>query len=82
MLRERPHLGPQYLPTEDRKKHTLNYAQILLENQIIDERLNHRIRALNELRRSGAHSKSGTIKKWDAEQVISGIRIIGDSLYN
>ncbi|KMY49196.1 hypothetical protein [Peribacillus loiseleuriae] len=75
-------LGEDYLPKEDRKKYTLNYAQILLNQNVIDERLNHRIRAINELRRGGAHSKTGKIEQWDAEQIISGIRIIVEFIFN
>lgn len=74
-------LGEEYLPKKDNQKYTLNYAQILLENKQIDERLNHRIRSINELRRGGAHSKTGEIEQWDAEQVISGIKIIVESIF-
>lgn len=66
-------LGEKQLPQNNRDKHTLNYATILLDNGIITERMNHRIRALNELRRASAHSKTGIITEWDAEQYLTGI---------
>lgn len=74
-------LGEDYLPKKDNQKYTLNYSQILLDNNKIDERLNHRIRSINELRRGGAHSKTGVIEQWDAEQVISGIKIIVEAIF-
>lgn len=75
-------LGNNFLPKNNREKHTLQYAQILSRNGLIEERLHHRIKSLNELRRSGAHSKTGRIEQWDAEQMISGIKIVVESIFN
>ncbi|MEK5376544.1 hypothetical protein [Paenibacillus sp. FSL P2-0173] len=59
----------------------LTLADKLKESGKIDERLHHRIKSVNELRRGVAHSKSGHVSKWDAEQVIGSIKVIADSLF-
>ncbi len=74
-------LGERKLPRESREKYILNYANILLREGVISERLNHRIRATNELRRSAGHSKSGKVEQWDAEQAISCVKVIVDELF-
>lgn len=74
-------LGVKFIPVNNKFRHTLQYAKILQENHLIEERLFHRIQSMNELRRSGAHSKSGEMKKWDAEQFLSGINEVVTALF-
>lgn len=74
-------LGVEKIPRDNKLKHTLHYATTLRNSQLIDERLFHRIQSMNELRRSGAHSKTGEIQKWDAEQMLSGINNVVMALF-
>lgn len=59
----------------------LSLAEKLKVAGKIPERLYHRIRSVNELRRGAAHSKSGRVDKWDAEQVIGSVKIIVEALF-
>lgn len=71
-------LGEKQLP---KPYYILSMAELLHKNKIIDDRLYHRIISFNEIRRSAAHSKTGRVNEWDAEQGIALIKIIVESLF-
>jgi len=68
------------IPLQD-KKYILDYAKLLQRQGVINEKMLHRIIAANEIRRGSAHSKSGKIEQWDAEQLIGSIRIVVEALF-
>lgn len=71
-------LGEKVLP---RVYYILNLTEILETNKKIDSRLSHRIKAFNEIRRGVAHSKSGKVEKWDAEQGLTLVKLLVESLF-
>lgn len=72
------HFGESSLP---KKYYILNLAEKLNNENKLNDRLHHRIKSFNELRRGVAHSKTGKVSKWDAEQGLSLIKIIVESLF-
>lgn len=71
-------LSEEKLP---RVYYILTLADGLKEAGLIDDRLHHRIKSVNELRRGVAHSKTGRVNEWDANQVIGAVKVIVDSLF-
>lgn len=71
-------LGDKKVPQD---QYILSFAKTLQNENVITDRQFHRIRAANELRRGSAHSKSGSLTQWDADQVISCAKILVDELF-
>lgn len=72
------HYGEEALP---RRYYILNLADKLHDGKIIDNRLYHRIKSFNELRRGASHSKTGEMSDWDASQGIALIKEIVELLF-
>ncbi|QXE19498.1 HEPN domain-containing protein [Clostridium sp. 001] len=72
------HLGKDKVPNH---LYIYGLGKLLNDNGKIDDRLFKRIQAINDLRHGSAHSNTGTIEKWDAEQTLSLVRILVDALF-
>jgi HEPN domain-containing protein len=72
------HIGKSRLP---QKYFITNLVEELKAKEIVDEKMYHRILSINQLRRGVAHSKTGKVEQWDAEQIIGSIKIIVETLF-
>lgn len=71
-------LGENFLP---KKMYIISLAEVLKNENIMDDRFFHRIKSFNELRRGAAHSKSGKVDKWDAEQALLLVKLIVETFF-
>ncbi|GEA17538.1 HEPN domain-containing protein [Moorella sp. E306M] len=71
-------LGENFLP---KQIYIISLAEVLKNENIMDDRFFHRLKSFNELRRSAAHSKSGKLDQWDAEQALSLVKLIVETFF-
>ncbi|UZQ49800.1 hypothetical protein [Clostridium kluyveri] len=72
------YLGKTKLPNH---LYIYGLGKLLNDNGKIDDRLFKRIQAINDLRHGIAHSNTGEIQKWDADQTLGLVKILVDTLF-
>lgn len=71
-------LGKGKLPD---KTYMIQAAQVLLDNGIITQKFFKRIQSINSLRHAIAHTSTGSVERWDVEQILTAIKLLVEEYF-